>query len=70
VNAARAMETATARAKELSGIAVSDMDDWLAIDDETDVNLWSDARGVLHATAYPVVGGQTKTGPAHMVGLF
>jgi len=39
----------------------SGVDDWLTVDNETDVNLWSDMYGAIHATAYPVVNTQTQT---------
>ena len=42
-------------------IAGAELDEWVSVDDVTDIHLWSDMYGALHATVYPVVAGQTQT---------
>ena len=68
MNVLRSSEVAKRMASELaadedvtSRMTGADLDEWVSVDEFTDINLWSDEYGALHATAYPVVAGQTLT---------
>jgi hypothetical protein len=44
-----------------------DFDLWVSVSNEWDLNIWSDQEGVLHATMYSVVNGNTITTTAYSI---